>query len=67
MCHARKNCYSSLCNRPCWPRRSDRDVIAQATKGQLRDVTDEEWRAVTFYISSLMKAKDSGGKAAAKP
>ena len=42
-------------------------MIAQATKGQLRDVTDEEWRAVTLYISSLMKTKDSEGKAAAKP
>lgn len=35
------------------------DVIARAVSGRLRDRTDEERRAVTLYISSLMKAKDS--------
>jgi mono/diheme cytochrome c family protein len=31
------------------------DVIARAVKGRLRDGTEEERRAVTLYISSLMK------------
>lgn len=40
------------------------DVIARAVKGRLRDGTEEERRAVTLYISSLMKPE---GKAASKP
>ena len=43
------------------------DVIARAVKGRLRDGTEEERRAVTLYISSLMKTKDPEGKAASKP
>ncbi len=43
------------------------DEIASAVKGRLRDGTDEERRAVTLYISSLMKTKDPEGKAASKP
>ncbi len=43
------------------------DVIARAVKGHLRDGTDEERRAVTLYISSLMKTKDSEQKAPPKP
>ncbi len=35
------------------------DVIARAVNGRLRDGTDEERRAVTLYISSLMKKTDS--------
>jgi mono/diheme cytochrome c family protein len=35
------------------------DQIARAVSGRLRDKTKEERRAVTLYISSLMKAKDS--------
>ena len=31
------------------------EVIARAVSGRLRDRTDEERRAVTLYISSLMK------------
>ena len=42
-------------------------MIAQAAEGRLRDVTDEERREVTLYISSLMKTKDSEDKVAAKP
>jgi hypothetical protein len=38
-----------------------------AAKGRLRDVTDEERREVTLYISSLRKTKDSEDKAAANP
>ncbi len=43
------------------------DVIARAAKGRLRDGTEEERRAITLYISSLMKTKDPEGKAASKP
>ena len=32
-------------------------AIARAVGGRLKDRTDEDRRAVTFYISSLMKAK----------
>jgi mono/diheme cytochrome c family protein len=41
--------------------------IARAVNGRLRDKTEEERRAVTLYISSLMKAKDSEQKAPPKP
>ena len=41
--------------------------IARAVSGRLRDKTEEERRAVTLYISSLMKAKDSEQKAPPKP
>ncbi|PYT73713.1 MAG: hypothetical protein DMG39_05835 [Acidobacteria bacterium] len=43
------------------------DVIAGAVNGRLRDGTNEERRAVTLYISSLMKTKDPEGKAGSKP
>lgn len=43
------------------------DEIALAVNGRLRDKTEEERRAVTLYISSLMKTKDSEEKAPAKP
>ena len=43
------------------------DDIARAVNGRLRDKTPEERRAVTRYISSLMKNKDSEEKAAPKP
>lgn len=42
------------------------DVIARAVSGRLRDKTEEERRAVTLYIFSLMKTKDSEN-AAPKP
>lgn len=35
------------------------EAIARAVSGRLKDKTDEERRAVTLYIASLMKAKDS--------
>ena len=35
------------------------EVIARAVSGRLKDRTDEERRAVAFYIASLMKTKDS--------
>ena len=43
------------------------EQIARAVNGRLRDKTEEERRAVTLYISSLMKAKDSKEKAPRKP
>jgi len=43
------------------------DEIARAVNGRLRDKTEEERRAVTFYISSLMKTKDSEQEAPPKP
>ena len=43
------------------------EQIARAVSGRLRDKTEEERRAVTLYISSLMKAKDSEEKARPKP
>ena len=36
------------------------DVIARAVSGRLRDRTEDERRAVTLYIASIMKTKDSG-------
>ena len=35
------------------------EVIARAVSGRLRDRTEDERRAVTLYISSLMKTKGS--------
>ena len=35
------------------------EVIARAVSGRLRDRTEDDRRAVTLYISSLMKPKDS--------
>ena len=43
------------------------DTIARAVSGRLKDRTEDERRAVTLYISSLMKAKDSEEKAEPKP
>ncbi len=42
------------------------DEIARAVNGRLRDKTEEERRAVTLYISSLMKTKDSEENATTK-
>ena len=52
---------------PLSERRLSTDEIASAVKGRLRDRTDEERRAVTLFISSLMKTKDPEGKPASKP
>jgi mono/diheme cytochrome c family protein len=41
--------------------------IARAVNGRLKNKTEEERRAVTLYIASLMKPKDSEEKAPAKP
>ena len=39
------------------------EVIARAVSGRLKDRTDDDRRAVTLYISSLMKPKDSDNPA----
>ena len=39
------------------------DVIARLVNGRLKDRTEDERRAVTLYISSLMKPKDSDNPA----
>ena len=39
------------------------EVIARAVSGRLRDKSEDERRAVTLYISSLMKTKDSENSA----
>ena len=39
------------------------DLIARAVSGRLRDKTEDERRAVTLYIFSLMKTKDSESSA----
>ncbi len=43
------------------------EVIAQAVSGRLRDRTEDERRAVTLYISNLMKSKNPGNNAVPKP
>jgi mono/diheme cytochrome c family protein len=43
------------------------EQIARAVSGRLRDNTEEERRAVTLYISSLMKPKASEAKPPQKP
>jgi hypothetical protein len=43
------------------------EQISRAVSGRLRDNTEEERRAVTLYISTLMKPKDSEEKAPLKP
>src|SRR5258707_10032468 len=43
------------------------DEIARAVNGRLRDKTGEERGAVTLYISTLMKTRDSEEKPASKP
>jgi len=44
-----------------------REQISRAVNGRLRDKLEEERRAVTLYISSLMKTKGSEEKAPPKP
>ena len=43
------------------------EVIAKAVNGRLRDRAEDERRAVTLYISSLMKSKNPGNTALPKP
>jgi mono/diheme cytochrome c family protein len=43
------------------------EQIARAVSGRLRDNTEEERRAVTLYISSLMKPKASEANAPPQP
>jgi mono/diheme cytochrome c family protein len=41
--------------------------IARAVNGRLKNKTEDERRAMTLYIASLMKPQDSEAKAPAKP
>jgi mono/diheme cytochrome c family protein len=43
------------------------EVIAQAVNGRLRDRAEDERRAVTLYISNLMKSKNPGNNVLPKP
>jgi mono/diheme cytochrome c family protein len=43
------------------------EVIAKAVNGRLRDRAEDERRAVTLYISSLMKSKNPENNALPKP
>ena len=66
-CHNERGDKPLKTGRPLNERELSADVIAQAVSGRLRDRTESERRAVTLYISSLMKTKDSKEKAPLKP
>jgi len=66
-CHNRRGDKPLKTGAPLNERGLSADVIARAVSGRLKDRTEDERRAVTLYISSLMKTKDSEEKAAAKP
>jgi mono/diheme cytochrome c family protein len=66
-CHGEKGDKPLRTGVPLTERLLSSDVIARAVKGRLRDVTEEERRALTLYISSLMKARAPEGKTASKP
>jgi len=66
-CHNRRGDKPLKTGAPLNERGLSADVIARAVSGRLKDRTEDERRAVTLYISSLMKTKDSEEQAAAKP
>ena len=66
-CHDERGDKPLKTGSPLNERRLHPDEIARAVNGRLRDKTEEERRAVTLYISSLMKTKDSEEKAPPKP
>ena len=66
-CHDERGDKPLKTGSPLNERRLPTDEIARAVNGRLRDKTEEERRAVTLYISSLMKTKDSEEKAAPNP
>jgi mono/diheme cytochrome c family protein len=66
-CHGENGDKPLRTGAPLSERELSNDAIARAVKGRLRDGNEEERRAVTLYISSLMKTKDPEGKAASKP
>ncbi len=56
-CHNESGDKALSSGRPLNERGLDRSAIARAVGGRLKDRTDEDRRAVTLYIASLMKAK----------
>ena len=66
-CHDERGDKPLKTGSPLNERRLHTDEIARAVNGRLRDKTEEERRAVTLYISSLMKTKDSEEKAPPNP
>jgi mono/diheme cytochrome c family protein len=66
-CHDERGDKPLKTGSPLNERRLPTDEIARAVNGRLRDKTEEERRAVTLYISSLMKTKDSEEKAPPNP
>jgi mono/diheme cytochrome c family protein len=56
-CHNESGDKALNSGQPLNERGLDRSAIARAVGGRLKDRTDEDRRAVTLYISSLMKAK----------
>jgi len=66
-CHDERGDKALKTGPPLNERGLSRDEIARAVNGRLRDKTPEERRAVTLYISGLMKTKDSEEKPAPKP
>lgn len=58
-CHGENGDKALSSGKPLSERGLGTDVIARAVSGRLKDRSDEERRAVTAYIASLMKTKDS--------
>ena len=66
-CHNQRGDKALKTGAPLNERGLSADLIARAVSGRLRDRTEDERRAVTLYISSLMKTKDSEEKGSPKP
>jgi mono/diheme cytochrome c family protein len=66
-CHNERGDKPLKTGSPLNERRLPTDEIARAVNGRLRDKTEGERRAVTLYIASLMKSKDSEEKAPPNP
>ena len=66
-CHNERGDKPLKTGSPLNERRLPSDEIGRAVNGRLRDKTEEERRAVTLYIASLMKTKDSEEKAPPNP
>jgi mono/diheme cytochrome c family protein len=66
-CHNERGDKPLKTGSPLNERRLPTDEIARAVNGRLRDKTEEERRAVTLYIGSLMNSKDSEEKAPPNP
>ena len=58
-CHNERGDKALSSGQPLSERALSTDEIASAVKGRLKDRTDEDRRAVTLYIASLMNKKDS--------